>query len=82
MQEGAQAQRQATEALQAVTTQTRTAREQRVWNLSFGVVGVMLGAALWYLLPSGAAAERQRLAGGVADRRRTVAGRADADAPR
>jgi hypothetical protein len=51
MREGAQAQRAATEALREVTTQARAAREQRLWNLSFGAVGVMLGVALWYVVP-------------------------------
>jgi hypothetical protein len=50
--EGAQAQRAATEALREVTTQARAAREQRLWNLSFGVAGVVLGIALWYVAPA------------------------------
>jgi hypothetical protein len=50
--EGAQAQRAATEALREVTTQARAAPEQRLWNLSFGVAGVVLGIALWYVAPA------------------------------
>jgi hypothetical protein len=49
MQEGAQAQRAAADALRQVTTRARAAREQQLWNLSFGAVGVMLGVALWYV---------------------------------
>jgi hypothetical protein len=52
LMEGAQAQRAATEALREVTTQARAAREQRLWNLSFGVTGVVLGVALWYVAPA------------------------------
>jgi hypothetical protein len=52
MREGAEAQEEATRALQEVTAQVRTAQEQRRWNIGFAIAGVCFGAALWYVVPS------------------------------
>ena len=47
-----------TRELREVSSQAREARQQRAWLISVGVVGVMVGVALWYvavgLLPRGA----------------------------
>jgi hypothetical protein len=49
LREGAAGLTAVTRELREVSSQARRAREQRAWLISVGVVGLMVGVALWYV---------------------------------